>query len=261
MPAGTTLSSYTGPCTITANSTVIDAKTVNCELVIRAAGVQITRSKINGSVSIDDPSGPYSFAISDTEIDAGTSDASINDGVSAIGKSHFVAVRVHTHGGIRGVWCEYDCTLRDSWIHGQARDAGGKAHESAVRMGDGSTITHNSLLCDAPNVAPDAGCSADLTGYGDFAPIRNNTIAQNLFLATTGGTCAYGGSSGKDGSKPYGSQAADIVFKDNVFQRSSSVQSSGKCGYWFAVADFDKSAPGNQWINNKWDNGAAVGSG
>jgi hypothetical protein len=63
-------------------------------------------------------------------------------------------------------------------------------------MGDGSTIRHNSLVCDAPDVPPDAGCSADLTGYGDFAPIRNNTIDKNFFLATTGGTCAYGGPSG-----------------------------------------------------------------
>ena len=87
-------------------------------------------------------------------------------------------------------------------------------------------IRHNTLLCDAPDVPPDAGCSADLTGYGDFAPIRNNTISKNLFMATKGGTCAYGGSSGKDGSKPYGNQAANIVFSDNIFQKKSSVQST-----------------------------------
>ena len=132
------------------------------------------------------------------------------------------------------------------------------AHESGVRMGDGSTLIHNSLLCDAPNVPPDAGCSADLTGYGDFAPIRNNLIEKNLFLATTGGTCAYGGSSGDDGSKPYGNQAANIVFKDNIFQRRSSVQSSGKCGYYFPITDFNSSRPGNQWTNNRWDDGISL---
>ena len=260
VPAGTVLTSYTGPCTITANNTVIDSKTVNCGLTIRASGVQITKSKINGSVSIDDQDGSYSFAISDSEVDAGESNASTDDGATAIGKGHFVATRVHTHGGIRGVWCEYDCTLRDSWIHGQARDSGGQAHESGVRMGDGSNLVHNSLLCDAPNVPPDAGCSADLTGYGDFAPIRNNNIEKNLFLASTGGACAYGGSSGDDGSKPYGKQAANIVFKDNVFQRRSSIQASGKCGEYFPITDFDKSRPGNQWTNNRWDNGSTLAS-
>jgi len=253
VPAGTVLTTYTGPCTITTANTVIDRKTVNCALLIRAGNVQITNSKINGSVTIDDQNSSYSFTITDTEIDAGTTDASINDGVTAIGKSHFVATRIHTHGGIRGVWCEYDCTLRDSWIHGQARDSGGHAHESGVRMGDGSTLIHNSLLCDAPDVAPDAGCSADLTGYGDFAPIRNNLIEKNLFLATTGGTCAYGGSSGDDGAKPYGNQAANIIFKDNIFQRRSTLQPSNTCGYYFPITDFDNTRPGNQWTNNRWD--------
>ena len=131
----------------------------------------------------------------------------------------------------------------------------------ASAMGDGSVIRNNTLSCDAPNVAPDAGCSADLTGYGDFAPIRNNLIERNLFMATPGGTCAYGGSSGKNGSKPYGNQAANIVFRENVFQRKNALQSSGKCGYWFAIADFDKSRSGNQWLDNRWDDNSAVASG
>jgi len=261
VPNGTVLSNYTGPCTITANNTVIDKKVVNCFLTIKASGVKITNSMINGSVWIDNPSSGYSFTIADSTIDAGEVSATANDGQSAIGKSGFVATRIETVRGIRGVWCEYNCTVQDSWVHGQDMDESGKAHESAVRMGDGSVISHNSLLCDAPDVPPDAGCSADLTGYGDFAPIRNNTISKNLFMATNGGTCAYGGSSGKDGSKPYGNQAANIVFQDNVFQKKSSVQGSGKCGEWFAIADFDKSRPGNQWVNNKYDDGTAVAAG
>jgi hypothetical protein len=258
VPDGAVLTSYTGSCTVTTPNAVIQAKTVNCGyLNIAASNVRIVSSKINGSVWIDDPDRGYSFTITDSEIDAGPVDASHNDGKSSIGKSNFVATRVETRGGIRGIWCEYDCTVQDSWIHGQDRDEGGAAHESGIRMGDGSVLRHNSIACDAPNVAPDAGCSADLTGYGDFAPIRNNRIEHNLFVATPGGTCAYGGSSGA-GSKPYAGQAANIVFRDNVFQRRSSVQSSGKCGYWFPISDFDSSRPGNQWINNKWDDGGPV---
>lgn len=218
----------------------------------------IRNSKINGNVWIEDPSRGYSFTVTDTEIDAGTTSSAINDGLSAIGKSGFVATRVNTHGGIRGVWCEFNCTVQDSWIHGQARDSGGHAHESGIRMGDGSTIRRNSIRCDAPDVAPDAGCSADLTGYGDFAPIRNNLIERNLFLATTGGACAYGGSSGDDGSKPYGRQAANIVFRENVFQHRSIFQSSGRCGFWFPITDFDSSRPGNQWTGNRWDDGTTL---
>jgi hypothetical protein len=240
---------------VTASDTVINAKTITCDpLIVRASNVQIANTKINGSILIETPGAGYSFTIRDSEVDAGPIAPGDTDDNSAIGKSNFTAIRVHTHGGKRGIWCEYACTVQDSWIHGQAPDPSGVAHESGIRMGDGSTIRHNSILCDAPDFPPDAGCSADLTGYGDFAPIRNNTIDHNLFVASTGGTCAYGGSSGDDGSKPYGNQAEHIVFKDNVFQHGPG----GKCGYYFPITDFDSNRPGNQWINNTWDDGSVL---
>jgi hypothetical protein len=249
VPAGTALSAYSGPCTITANNTVIDAKTISCSLTIRAAGVSITRSKINGVVYLDNSSSGFSFAISDSEVDAG------GPSNSGIGNRNFTATRVNVHGGNRGIWCETSCTVQDSYVHGQATDPSGVAHESGLRMGQNSTIRHNTLLCDAPNVPPDAGCSADLTGYGDFEPIQNNLIERNLLLATTGGACAYGGSSA---GKPFSNGAANIVFKENVFQRRSSVQNSGKCGYYFPVTDYKASAPGNQWVGNRWDDGTTL---
>lgn len=159
IPAGTVLSAYTGSCTVTTNNLSINAKTVNCNpLEIRASNVQITNSKINGTVYIDQPNIGYSFTITDSEVDAG---GPTNSG---IGKSNFTATRVHVYGGYRSIWCEYSCTVQDSWLHGQAPDPSGVAHESAVRMGDGSNIRHNSILCDAPDYPPDAGCSANLTG-------------------------------------------------------------------------------------------------
>jgi Bacterial TSP3 repeat len=258
VPSGTALTPYTGPCTITTANTLINAKTVNCDLTIHAANVVITRSAINGSVWIDDENSPYSFTVTDSDINGGGPSGEGN------GKSHFTILRSDIHGGYRGVWCEYDCTVADSYIHDQARDPNGQQHESALRMGSdsdpahGQVIEHNTLLCNAPDVAPDAGCSADLTGYGDFAPIRNNTVTRNLMLATTGGTCAYGGSSGDDGSKPYGAQAANNVFTENIFQHRNSWESSGHCGYWFAIADFDSRRPGNRWVGNRWDTGGLV---
>jgi hypothetical protein len=118
-------------------------------------------------------------------------------------------------------------------------------------MGSGSTLIHNSILCNAPNFPPEAGCSADLTGYGDFAPVQDNLIQGNLFRASTGGTCAYGGSSG---GKPYSDDANNIRFIDNVFERGRG----RKCGYWAPIMDFDRSAPGNVWSGNTWDDGTVV---
>lgn len=267
IPKGTLLTNYTGSCTVTVNNAVIDSKTINCSpLTIAASNVQIKDSQVNGSVWIDRYPSRYSFTLTDSDLDAGTTQAEITDGVTAIGKSNFTATRVNTHGGIRGVWCEYNCTVQDSYIHGQATPLGGAAHESGVRMGSGApgqgqVIRHNSVVCDAPNVPPDGGCSADLTGYGDFGPIQNNTLSDNLFMTSTGGTCSYGGSSGPLSAHPYGHQANHNLFENNIFQRGNGRRGAGAighCGYWFGNADFDTNAPGNKWINNKWDHGKTM---
>jgi hypothetical protein len=232
---------------------VIDAKTLRCDpLRIAARNVRIKRSRVFGEVWIDSHPSRYSFTISDSEVIADSTPTGANDGATGIGKSNFTAIRDNVHGGIRAVWCEFNCTVRDSWLHGQMTDRSGAAHESGIRMGQHSTITHNSIICDAPNVPPDAGCSADLTGYGDFEVIEHNTIVNNLFEATTGGTCAYGGSTP---NKPYSNGVNHIVFENNVFQRRDAVQGSGHCGYWFGLSDFDAHAPGNELINNTWNDG------
>jgi len=78
-------------------------------------------------------------------------------------------------------------------------------------------------------VPPAAGCSADLTGYGDFGPVQNNTIDTNLFAASTAGYRPYGGSSA---GKPYSDQTNHIVFTSNVWQRGTRVGDHGDkvCG-------------------------------
>jgi Thrombospondin type 3 repeat len=253
VPAGTVLTDYIGPCTISTANTVIDSKRVNCNLTINATGVQVRNSLING-ITTTNSSGSSTFT--DTTIDAGEVNATFNNGPRALNGENWTAVRVEAFRGISGGWCK-NCRLEDSWIHGQDRDEGGRAHQSGIRMDQNAIIRHNTLRCDAPTVPPDGGCSGDLTGYGDFAPVTNNLIERNLFMTTTGGICAYGGSSA---SKPYANGAANIRFVDNVFdRRADSVQPSGKCGTWGPITDFDVNAPGNLWQNNRYHDGALVG--
>lgn len=244
VPAGTPLTTYSGPCTITTAGTVIDAKIVNCSLSIRAAGVKITRSQVNGTVYTG-TDGSGSFSISDSQVNIGDRMG------TGIGDANFTATRVHVTGGNRSINCFLKCTVQSSYVHGQFRDETGAAHESGIRIGSGSTIRGNTIACDAPDVPPDAGCSAALTGYGDFAVVQDNVIDGNLFLPTTGGFCAYGGSTA---GKPYSSGVNDIKFTNNVFTRGAG----GKCGYWGAITSFDVNAPGNVWSNNKWSDGTAV---
>ena len=251
VPSGVSLSTYSGPCTITANGTVIDGKTVNCSLEITATNVVIKNSKINGTVYTPNGSLAYSFSITDSEVIAPQAAALEQTG---IGEANFTALRVEVTGGNRSIYCRKNCTVTDSWVHGQNIADSPRVHASGIRQSQGATIVHNRIHCSADDTSSGGGCSANLTGYGDFEPVQDNRIEKNLFVATPAGACAYGGSSGDDGSKPYGHLASNIVFIDNIFQRGSV----NNCGFYFPITDFDDSRPGNQWTNNKWEDGAVL---
>ena len=245
VPPGTTLKAYTGPCRITTPNTVIDARIVNCDdLQIESPGVVITRSQINGKIYTDHE-GIGAFTITDSEVDAGQYEG------TGIGNARFTATRVEVTGGNRSVNCFLSCTIQDSYVHGQFTDHTGRAHESGIRMGSNSVIRHNTIACDAPDVPPDAGCSAALTGYGDSAAVRNNLIDGNLFVGGSGGYCAYGGSTA---GKPFSSGTRDIRFTNNVWERYEH----GRCGWWGPITSFDSNAPGNVWSNNTWDDGSPL---
>jgi Fibronectin type III domain len=247
VPAGTTLTNYTGPCTITAANTIIDAKIVNCSLRIQANGVQIKRSKVRGSIENDENENPAkTFTVTDTEIDA-------NGEETALGGANFTATRVHVYNARRSGYCWKNVTIEDSYFHGNYTDTTGHAHQSGLRMSADCTFRHNTISCDAPDVPPDGGCSAGLTGYGDFAVVARNTIENNLFLRTnTGGYCAYGGDTN---GKPY-PNANNIKFIGNVWQRKAN--GTKMCGVWGPITSFNSNGSGNVWTNNKWDDGSNV---
>ena len=251
VPAGVVLTNYAESCTITQANTVIDAKIVNCILSIRANNVKITRSQINGGVDVPSAApADASFSISDSSIFIGDN---LNTGLM---QRNFTANRVNIMGGRRSVYCANNCLVENSWVHAQGGDPNGAAHFSGMRMEQFTTYRHNSITCEATRV-PGSGCSAGLTGYGDFAPIQNNLIERNLFYrGGVGGstTCAYGGSSGDDGSKPYGNQAMNIQFISNRFVRSDN----GLCGNLRTIIDFSPLRPGNIWTDNLYNDGAAV---
>ncbi|WP_405218125.1 hypothetical protein [Agrococcus sp. Ld7] len=248
VPDGTVLSPYTGPCTIQTNDVVIDGAIIDCDLRVLAQNLQITNSIINGHIYSDSDFFNGSFSMSDSEVrmpqSAGT----------GVGDVNFTLTRVEVTGGSRSVNCAADCTVQDSYLHGQYTDYRGIDHESAIRMGANSTIRHNTITCDAAPVPPDAGCSAALTGYGDFGVVQNNSIDDNLIDGGPDGSmgyCAYGGSTP---GKPYSEGVNNIRFTNNIFMRGPN----GNCGIWGPITSFDSAAPGNVWTNNIWDDGAPV---
>ena len=257
IPAGTTLTNYTGPCTITTPNTTIESRTITCNLTITAANVTIRNSKITAS-NIFVNSGSLLFT--DNEVDFGSN---IN-GEGLVG-SNFTVLRANMYGGKRQVWCESNCTLQDSYLHDQLSDPTGVTHESAARVQQNTTFRHNTLNCNAPNFPPDAGCSANQTGYPDFTPIHDVTLERNLYMATTGGYCSYGGNSN---GKPYSNHAlngVNIRSIENVFQRGAepndrtSIPLNDRrrytCGYYGVTTAYNSSKSGFVFTGNRWDDG------
>lgn len=280
------MASYSGPCTITASNTVIDSKVVHCATLLIAAGAQnvlIKNSYVLGGVIQQDENTTSSFTIQDSQIDNSEAYPACSDqnhdgqpdcpaGPYAcgspvnqttecgVGYSNYTILRSEIINSNRAAYCEYTCTIQDSYFHGTNLwpDSTNAAHASSVRNEQYLTLKHNAIGCDfkGPFANPELGCSADMSGYPDFAPIMHATIDSNLFLSNNIGQayCIYGG--GTSGKTYSGSaqNATYMVYTNNVFQRGAN----GKCGTYGPVTDFVTGRTGNVWSNNKFDNGAVV---
>ena len=115
-----------------------------------------------------------SLSITDSTVNAG------NGTGTGIGDAFFTATRVHVTGGNRSINCYAECSVQDSYVHGQWTDPRGLDHESGIRVNTNSHLTHNTIGCTAPDVPPDAGCSAAITGYPDFDPGAGQPDSEQL---------------------------------------------------------------------------------
>jgi hypothetical protein len=257
VPAGTQLTNYTGACIITTANTVIDKKLVNCDLDIRAQGIVITNTQVNGRVYLDDTRcSTASFTISDSTLHV------TDIGTRALMYCSYVATRVDLSGGGSMAECRH-CTIKDSYLHTPLEDPTGKAHNSTVRIGEFANITHNTLWCNVRSIqstdgsGESSGCSANQTGYShDGIPPYNSTVSRNFYAAIPDGYCAYGGSTGGPGAN----QVHDVKLIQNIYQRGNMANDwkpTGAyiCGYYGPVTSLDLSLPGNEFTGNTWDNG------
>jgi hypothetical protein len=272
------MATYTGPCTITTANVVIDSKVVNCRtlsVTSSGGGLVLKNSYLNGSIV---QSGGAAYTVQDSFIDSGVQYPACSDGSCPAGKyacgdlgnatadcgvngSNFTILRTEIINTNRAAYCASSCLIQDSYFHGTNLwpDPSNGVHASSVREEQNLTLRHNSLHCSytGPFNNGEIGCSANLTGYPDFAPVKNNTIDGNLFVASSGSAfCAYGGSTT---GKPYSgdpTNGTNQKFTNNVFQRGAN----RKCGSYGPVTSFNKSATGNVWSGNVWDDGTPVAS-
>jgi hypothetical protein len=266
------LPAYTGDCYIR-TATVIDSKVIRCDLEVHAP-LTVRNSYLYGQVFNNNDWPGYVIRVEDTVIN-GVQPNGYACHDCGIGGPNWTVLRTEIFNTNRGAFCVQECLLQDSYIHGQRLNPvpSNLEHASGARVEQFTTFTHNTLACDfqGPFVNDEIGCSADLTGYPDFAPIWHNTITNNLFIANGVGNayCAYAGNdTGNPRTKPFGNDprnATYVVFTGNVFQRGPNRlpqygTGPGVCGAYGPVVAFDPSRTGNVWSGNVWDTGGLVPS-
>lgn len=302
VPAGTTLTDYVASiparnvdaghlndnfyytdeqtCYIKAPNTVIQNRVINCSLRIRSKNVQVINSQINGIVFIDDTwcedsgNGTSSIVITDSNIDNPNA-----YGGRTVGLCDFTILRSKIHGGPSVASCS-NCTIRDSYMYlddTSADPINGINHNSVVRVGPKANLIHNTIQCHiktyentgtTSDPTEESGCSANQTAYShDGLVPYNATIKRNFYMTTSGGYCAWGGST--SGENNQGDGVHDLKFIENIFQRKNlpivnatrgtTSYTGTNCGTFGPIANF-YDRPGNVWECNRWDNGAVLNS-
>lgn len=258
VPAGTTLTAWTGSTTISTCQT-ITGKTFPNGLTVTAKNgtssaatpcVTIQDSKVTG-VLFTGYSGAGPTVIKDSEVIGQSSSTT-----PPLWQDNFFGFRLNVHGGRGQVDCDGVCSLTDSWVHDEAYS--GATHMQAFETngqtsGGIVTLEHDSFDCDPSGTATGGGgCAADVSFFGDNASVNGSVVKDNLFIASSGqfGYCVYTG--GSESSKPFGT-GTNLDWENNTFQKGKS----GKCGDAGPVADWAHNS-GNVWSGNHYDDGTPI---
>ena len=248
VPPGTELAPYVGPCTITETVVLsaVDATEVCPAIVVQATGVRIEASRVprvESTATQVDPT--FSVEVVDSEVVAGEWIG------GAVWGNNLTVLRTEVTGGAYSVHCGSDCLVEDSWLHDQFNPDGGAAHNNAFLSNGGShmVVRHNTLHCTPTLNDTDGGCTADLSLFGDFGPIRDVVVEDNLLKANDS-SVAYCAFLGHAPGKAY-PVATGVVVTGNVFERGTN----DLCGVYGPVTSFQADAEGNVWRDNTWDDG------
>jgi hypothetical protein len=250
VPAGVSLSPDGCPFRITEANKVYDGCifTSGFRIISGAHNVTIRNSKIN-LAALPPSSGAnrgsmQNLTLINVEFDGL---GNWNNNNPQISGSDFTCIRCYVHSGPRGMNIKDNVRIIDSYIPGNFVYQSGD-HKTAIGLNGGSNveIIHNNLTCSSDK---NAGCSAALSLYGDFAPVDDILVQNNLFNVGpgTGSYCTYGGSVS---SKPY-PIATNVRYIDNRFGRKFHPN----CGIFGPVASW-ASGHGNVWSGNAWADGS-----
>lgn len=181
IPAGTTLTNYTGPAQITTSGTVIDSKRINYELEIRTSNVILRKCliKVNDYYGILSEIGT-NLTIEDCEFDATGSSRMCNLAING-----GAVRRCNIHGSVIAVKIWGPTVFEDNYIHDLQETSSNidDRHFDGVAMLDGQAngtiIRHCAIHMPTPQ-----GGTASVFISGQYGKPENITIQNTLMLGT-----------------------------------------------------------------------------
>jgi pectate lyase len=223
VPAGVTLTNYTGPMNITKPGTVIDGKIINGQLNVYAANVTIRNCIIrsDGWWGIEGEQAS-NLRVENCDIIGGNLP---NSGILGAGTfvgndiSH-VSIGIQLTGGAS--------TVRGNYIHDLFYGNGDPHYDGITLLGGQNhvIIEHNTF-----SVPQDGGTASILIG-NNFGPVNDVLINNNLMLGDPSYTVYFN----KD--------ATNIVFTNNYVER-------GYYGYYVSDGAMPPMSGNVQWDNRK----------
>ena len=238
VPAGTSLTAYAGPSTITTNGTTVDSKTITSCIVIEADNVTFTKCSFSSA-------GCFWLILNDWDQGTGLviEDCSFNglgnlSGDSCVNVANATVRRCNFQGTPDGVKLNSENVLfEDNYIHDLAI-GGVDPHADGSQTLDtiGLTIRHNTIIL------PTNATSCIILSTGSADNMRNILIEDNLL----GGAnyCVYGGyQSGVDDPL----KVSNITIRDNWI--TTSVVSTGGGSGVFTSVDSPVVLSNNRWYD------------
>jgi hypothetical protein len=176
VPAGTKLTAYTGPSTISKANTVIDGKTMGC-IQVTAPGVVIRNSHIScrpsyAAVTVDDGdlTGGTPLLLQDVEIDCQ------NGSGNGVGEAMVTVQRANIHGCENGLDINQAITVEDSYIHDLWNPSA--AHADGIQLAGGHLVGNS----DAP-----AAANVTITHNTIYGVGYDNTLGTSAIISNPKG--------------------------------------------------------------------------
>lgn len=149
VPAGTTLTNYTGPTTVTTAGTVIDGKIITAQLNVNANNVTVKNSKLG-------PGGYWAVKVGDGVTGTKILNSDIyapNGAYTGIGISDGVVCGNHIRGYENSITIGGNMTIQANYIHAMKGDGSTTPHYDGIEVysGSNSKIWGNNIMVNDPN--------------------------------------------------------------------------------------------------------------